>query len=640
MKHFFILLAFLASTFSLQAQYADMDSECSVGKIAAFSRATAQARVSANRGIDTYDIHFYHINLNVSNTSRGLGGDVRFAATVTSTALDTFWFELKDFMTIDSVLINGTKFTNLIRLNDVVRVPLNDVIMQGQNVSCHVFYNGTPPAGGFFSGVSNNNNVTWTLSEPFSAPDWLPCKQDLWDKIDSVWFFATTNAGTKVGSNGLLTNVVTLPNNKVRYEWKTNYKMAFYLIAFAVANYEEYVNYAYPSQLPGDSVYIQHYIYAGSLAQNKVGLDRTPAMLEHYSDKFILYPFHEEKYGHMQANLGGGMEHQTMSTMGGFSQDLTAHELAHMWFGDHVTCATWSDIWLNESWASYLEYIYRETISQTTADSWLASAQSSARNSPTGSVYVPAGASVNRIFSSSLSYKKGASVLHMLRYVMGDSLFFQAAQEYLNVKGDTVSTTNEFKAIFEQVSGMNLQSFFNEWIFGEGFPTYTVRWNQIGQTLFVEVAQSTSGATPSFSIPIPIRFSLAGQGVQNLRVDPTIGVNAFNVTGTIPAITLDPTNIILKGTSTISRNTNLGVSVETLSWSKLKIYPNPNEGRFTVESDRAAVYELRDLQGRLLQNGNISIGSQELSTSALKAGVYLLQLNDGNSSRSERLVIR
>lgn len=640
MKHFFTLLAVLAGTFSLQAQYADMESECSVGKIAAFSRASAQARVSANRGSDTYDIHFYHINLNVSNTSRTLGGDVRFESTITSTALDTFWFELKDFMTIDSVLINGVRRTNIIRLNDVVRVPLTDVIQQGQNISCQVFYGGTPPSGGFFSGVSNSNNVTWTLSEPFSAPDWLPCKQDLWDKIDSVWFFATTNAGTKVGSAGLLTNVVNLPNNKVRYEWKTRYKMAFYLIAFAVANYEEYVNYAYPSRLVGDSVYIQHYIYTGSLAQNKVGLDRTPAMLEHYSDKFILYPFHEEKYGHMQANLGGGMEHQTMSTMGGFSQDLTAHELAHMWFGDHVTCATWSDIWLNEGWASYLEYIYRETISQATADSWMNSAHNSARNAATGSVYVPAGASVNRIFSSNLSYKKGASVLHMLRYVMGDSLFFQASQEYLNLKADTVSTTNEFKAIFEQVSGMNLQSFFDEWIYGEGYPTYNVRWNQIDQTLFVEVTQTTSGNTPAFSIPIPIRFSLAGQGVQNLRVDPTIGVNAFNVTGTIPSIALDPTNIILKGTSTISRNTNLGVSVEALGWSKLKVYPNPNKGRFVVESDRAAKYELRDLRGRLLQNGNIINGTQEIISEGLEAGVYLFQLNDGTTNRTERLVIQ
>ena len=153
-------------------------------------------------------------------------------------------------------------------------------------------------------------------------------------------------------------------------------------------------------------------------------------MVEEFSDLIGLYPFNREKYGHMQANLGGGMEHQTMSTMGGFSQDLTSHELAHQWFGDKVTCATWSDIWLNEGWASYLEYLYRQTISQSTADSWMTSTHNSARGAATGSVYVPAGASVSRIFSSSLTYKKGAAVLHMLRYVMGDSAFLPAPTNF------------------------------------------------------------------------------------------------------------------------------------------------------------------------------------------------------------------
>jgi len=207
------------------------------------------------------------------------------------------------------------------------------------------------------------------------------------------------------------------------------------------------------------------------------------------------------------------------------------------------------------------------------------------------------------------------------------------------VKGGTreaISYTNSTPSAIDD----KLQSFFDEWIYGEGYPTYNVRWNQIDQTLFVEVTQTTSGATPSFSIPIPIRFSLAGQGVQNLRVDPTLGVNSFHVTGTIPAITLDPTNIILKGTSTISRNTNLGVSVENLHWTQLKVYPNPNNGRFVVDSDRDASYQLRDLRGRLLQSGSLITGQQEIATSGLEAGIYLLHFNDGSNSRIERLVIR
>lgn len=638
MKLFLLSLGVFALTFSAHAQLADIENGCSDAKVLAFQRSTPQARVTANRGADQYDIHFYHIDLNVSNTSTTLSGNVRFDARVLSTTLDTFWFELRSFMTVDSVLINGVRLNHL-RVNDVVQVPLADVMQQGQAISCKVFYNGTPASSGFFSGITSSNGVTWTLSEPFSGPDWLPCKQDLWDKIDSSWFFATCNSGLKVGSQGLLTNVVTLPNNKVRYEWKTREKMAFYLIAFAVANYEEYVNWAKPAAMNGDSIFIQHYIYNGTLATNRTGLDRTPKMVEEFSDMFGLYPFHREKYGHMQANLGGGMEHQTMSTMGGFSQDLTSHELAHQWFGDKVTCATWSDIWLNEGWASYLEYLYRQTLSQSTADSWMTATHNSARGATTGSVYVPAGASVGRIFSSSLTYKKGAAVLHMLRYVMGDSAFFAGANEYLRIKGDTVSTTDEFRAIMEQSHGSSLQDFFNEWVYGEGFPNYTVRWNQVDSTLYVRLTQTTSAANPTgFSLKVPLRVSFPGRA-DTLLIDPAQLVNTFAIRGTVGAMALDPQNIILKGNSFITRDNTLGVGVEEYDWSALKIYPNPTEGRIKIAYDAAADYSLRDLQGREIQRGSIVAGESELDLLAVP-GVYLLVINNGKAVKTERLVIR
>jgi aminopeptidase N len=635
MKKLSLLPLFLGFFFTAQAQFHEHN--CADAKAQQLQRSWQNARLSAVPGADTYDIHFYHINLNVSNTSRTLGGNVRFDALVTQLPLDTFWFELRDFMQIDSVLINGVN-RPIIRANHVVRIPLAEPLAVGQNVSCQVFYNGTPPSGGFFSGVSNNNGVTWTLSEPFSAPDWLPCKQDLSDKIDSSWFFATTNAGTKVGSNGLLTQVVTLPNNKVRYEWKTRYKMAFYLIAFAVADYEEYLNYAHPSQMNGDSILIQNYIYTGSLGQNKTGLDRTPDMVEFFSDRFILYPFHEEKYGHMQANLGGGMEHQTMSTMGGFGQDLTAHELGHQWFGDYVTCASWSDIWVNEGWASYTEYLYRQHLSQSSADSWLVSAHNTSRNATTGSVYVPAGASVNRIFNGTLSYKKAGSVLHMLRYVLGDSLFFAGANALLNQKANDVASTEDVKQIFEQVSQQSLTRFFDDWIYGEGFPSYQIEWNQRDSMLYVVVNQTTtSPTTPQFATPLPLRITVNGQQ-QFLRLDPT-QVNVFQINGTMTGILLDPTNIILKGTSSISRNTSLGLSIANLPWPDVKIYPNPVQGELNLELDRNATFELIDAQGRKVFEGEAFIGKQQLILPDLAPGLYVLQLQDGKSRHLSRLVI-
>jgi aminopeptidase N len=622
------------------------------------SRMNANQRISAARGGDQYDIHFYDITLEVSNTATSVNGNVFIEGTVISAGMDTFWFELKDNLTIDSVYVNGIKRNTIIRQNNVVLVPLPATIPQQETVNTRIWYGGVAQQAGFFSGLSTGFsntwgvNVSWTLSEPFSAPDWLPCKQDLWDKIDSINFNGIATNPNKVGSLGLLTSIVPMAGNKTRFEWKTRYPTAFYLIAFAVTNYAEYISYAKPAALAGDSILIQHWVYNATNSSNvsavnfyKNQLDATNDMMDVFSDLFGLYPFWEEKYGHMQSAMGGGMEHQTMSTMGGFGQDLTAHELLHQWFGDYITCATWSDIWLNEGFASYGEYLYRQFgVSQSSADSWMTSAHNSARQ-PTGSVYVPAGSSVNRIFSGNLTYKKGGSVMHMLRWEMeNDSLFFNGLNDYLVAKANDVSTTDELRQILETSSGLTLQPFFEDWVYGEGFPTYNVRWNQIDSTVFVEVNQTTSSpVTPLFRNKVPVRLVIGGT-TRTLRVDPTQGVNRFQVSGNVTAAQLDPSNIILKGTtSSISRNTNLGLSVADLELLSFKLYPNP-AADFAVVETTLEQFELRlmDIQGRELQRLHSEAGKMTLPTTSLQPGIYLVQLFDlnGNASKMERLVVR
>lgn len=656
----FIISSFLLvlGVLSVAAQ-TEHEHDCAYTKSQfAESRMNTNQRISAARGGDQYDIHFYDITLEVSNTATSVNGNVFIEGTVISAGMDTFWFELKDNLTIDSVYVNGIKRNTIIRQNNVVLVPLPATIPQQETVNTRIWYGGVAQQAGFFSGLSTGFsntwgvNVSWTLSEPFSAPDWLPCKQDLWDKIDSINFNGIATNPNKVGSLGLLTSIVPMAGNKTRFEWKTRYPTAFYLIAFAVTNYAEYISYAKPAALAGDSILIQHWVYNATNSSNvsavnfyKNQLDATNDMMDVFSDLFGLYPFWEEKYGHMQSAMGGGMEHQTMSTMGGFGQDLTAHELLHQWFGDYITCATWSDIWLNEGFASYGEYLYRQFgVSQSSADSWMTSAHNSARQ-PTGSVYVPAGSSVNRIFSGNLTYKKGGSVLHMLRWEMeNDSLFFKGINDYLVAKANDVSTTDELRQILETSSGLTLQPFFEDWVYGEGFPTYNVRWNQIDSTVFVEVNQTTSSpVTPLFRNKVPVRLVIGGT-TRTLRVDPTQGVNRFQVSGNVTAAQLDPSNIILKGTtSSISRNTNLGLSVADLEILSFKLYPNP-AADFAVVETTLEQFELRlmDIQGRELQRLQSEAGKMTLPTASLQPGIYLVQLFDlnGNASKMERLVVR
>jgi len=622
----------------------------------------AQRSSALNRGADTYDIHHYHFNLEVTNTSTTVGGDVMFKSVVTSPVMDTFWFELRDFMIVDSVRLNNTTYlpASLSRLNHVVRIPLVSNLDAGMAVTCRVYYRGTPPSSGFFSGVTSAQsptwgvNVTWTLSEPFSAPDWFPCKQDLADKIDSVFFDGTSVSPNKVASTGLLVGVDTLSGNRMKFKWRSRYPMAFYLMAFAVTNYTEHLSWAYPAAMAGDSLLIQHWIYNANnssgtscLNFNRTALNSTGPMIENFSNLFVLYPFSNEKYGHMMAPLGGGMEHQTMSTMGNFGMDLIAHELAHQWFGDMVTCATWNDIWLNEGWASYGEYLHRQyVISQASASDWMTNTHNSARSATTGSVYVPASGitNVNRIFSSSLSYKKGAAVLHMLRNeIDNDSLFFGGVRQYLNAKRHSVATTDEFRQIMEQYTGAPLADFFQDWVYGEGHPTYNVRWNWRDSVLWVQTSQTTSAptVTPVFrnQLPLGLVTSGPGQAPTLIQIEPALGLQRIWIPRQVVSMSLDPNNAILKGTaSSITRLSTLGAGLEEdtgQDW--LQCYPNPSQGPLNVHLALASKLILRDMTGKLVWQGQGEEGWNRLDA-VTAPGTYLLEAVSINGTRLIRRV--
>ncbi len=516
-----------------------------------------------------YDVKYLKLDLAVETGSRFISG-TSLTVVQAMQSLDSFVTEFKNNMIVDSVFINGVKM-NFSRGADHVYIPLSPIITSGSLVNVLFYYKGTASSGAVFTGTvsSNGLNYTATLSESYQAREWFPVKQILRDKIDSADIWITTSATNKAGSNGLLVAVENLPLSKKLYKWKSRYPMNYYMPSFSVGNYMEYLNYAKPAAMAPDSILIQHYIVDDEnyFLSNKTNLDKTPVFIEKFSELFGLYPFKNEKYGHAHASIGGGMEHQTMSTMNSFGSTLIAHELGHQWWGDDVTCASWNHIWLNEGFASYCEYLAIEKLpalfTTTTASAFMQSVHNNVLSSATGSVFVPE-ASVfdeNRIFSSRLSYNKGSAIIHNLRFEMqDDNLFFQTLKNYQQQFKGSVATANDFKAVAEATSGKNFTDFFNQWYYGEGYPTFNVTFIKQGTDSIILIVNETVSApsvTPFFKGLYEFRITSA-QGDTVLKANMTANNQQFKFlyNKTPNGIVVDPNNWVLNATGTI---TNGGV---------------------------------------------------------------------------------
>ncbi len=641
MKWYIVIFYVLFSSLTGMSQTDDLLSpamECSSSKIRNHQKIQ-RSTIKQSPLLNQYDVSFYHLNLQVEDTTTYLSGNVIIKARTMVSSMNTFVFELIDEMIIDSILVNGLK-QSFIHTADEVFVSLSTTPAFHEMIEVNVFYHGLPPAGGFFTGVNIDTNeiwntpVVWTLSEPFNARQWFPVKQVLDDKADSVWVFLTTSSGNKAGSIGLLTNEALLPGNKIRYEWKSSYPIAYYLISYSVAHYQDYSIYAKPENLPGDSLLIQNYIYdaPGCLDHFKAGIDRTVDFMELFSNLYGLYPFYKEKYGHCLAEIKGGMEHQTMTTLNDFGY-IVAHELAHMWFGDNVTCATWSDIWVNEGFATYSDYLAHEKIAGPYwSHHWLDLALNFIISEPDGSVYIPADEitpdNVSRIFSSRLSYYKGAYLLHMIRFDLNnDDLFFQAFKNYQEKYADSVATGIDFLNVLNETTGEDFTPFFQQWYFGEGFPLYDISWSLENGVFTYNSLQSASmpEITPFFDQTYPVKLYFDGGNDTTLNIHHTtqdVNLN-FGFTHSLDSVRIDPDFWMLKKIASINGINSVATK------SKITVSPNPAGSYILISTDFNGpfVTEIMDLTGKKWSSVNSSDHSVKINVADLKTGVYLITVS-------------
>jgi len=642
---FFLLIPSLVVAVGQKNDFSDWKGESLQVKETLYS-----SRAKANNiALDDYDVTFYFLDLEANNTSTTISGNTTIGAVTKVPSLQTLVFELNSGLIVDSVLVNGIKH-DAIAGDDIVIVNLEVPLPFKEYFSVQVFYGGTVISEGFFAGMSTGidptwgKQVTWSLSEPYSALDWFPCKQVLSDKADSVYVFITTDNTLMAGSNGILTGVVSLPGNKVRYEWKTYHPIAYYLISMTIADYQDYSLYAHPEGFP-DSILIQNYIYdhPDYLTQNRPLIDNTKELVELFSSLYVLYPFYDEKYGHCLAPMGGGMEHQTMTTLSDFRFFLVAHELGHSWFGDYVTCATWMDIWINEGFASYSEYLANQyLVSQGEADRWMLNAQERALLEPEGSVYIPFEeiGNVSRIFSGNLSYKKGAALLHMIRFELdNDSLFFKTLESYLDQFGEDVATGLDFRDVLESVSGKDFFDFFEQWYFGKGYPIFEINWSQRGDSVMVRSTQTGSSmTTPLFKTSMEFRFLHDG-GDTLVRVyqDQNIQDFVFLIPYQVQSLMVDPDHWVLKKVSAINHISDIDIGKSQL----FAIWPNPAEKTVYIQfknSNREHIVIISDFSGKIEKAFKTRNDLLELSLDFLPNGVFIVTVEEEGRRSVRKLV--
>ena len=646
-----ILLLFISISLFSVAQ--DQMGSCSARKSTKkWQTKSASLSVAEIAETEKYDVHFYNLDLNMNNISTYLSGSVEIHAKA-KVSLDSALIELFETLIISEVQVNGTN-VNYHRVSNKVSVPVN--ASPNQNFIIKVTYAGNPPTAqtnplggsGLTAGSSPSwgNKVVWSLSEPFSAYEWFAVKQSLTDKADSCAVAITVPDTCKAGSNGILEQVVPLGNGQTRYAWKHRHPIDYYLISVAVAKYVEYNVYANPQGSPSP-VLIQNYIYdnPGTLPNFIDEINETADFLELFATQFGPYPFADEKYGHCMAPIGGGMEHQTMTTQGFFEKTLTAHELAHQWWGNHVTCASWCDIWLNEGFASYSEYLMLAALYPGQQVNHMTQVHQNVMSQTGGSVWVLDSLNESRIFNGRLSYDKGAGIIHSLRYVIqNDSLFFGALQDFQTTFADSTATGLDFKNHVANFCNIDLDSYFEQWYFGEGFPTYQVKYNQVGTDLLLEISHTASmlNVTPTFTNPVTLKLSRQGQSDTLVRFPITSNSEFFilsNYGTLVGTIGIDPSNWLINGNAGVSFDPTLSIKEEGMNKQvALLPYPNPSSDFIQIlEQQELLSYEIYAANGKLMQVGSLAPG-QKIDVRTLKKGSYILLLMNANHTKKTKLI--
>lgn len=603
----------------------------------------------------TFDVKHYHLDLQIAIDSPFIGGNVSSLVLVKTDGLNALKLDLDNAFIIDSTSSNIDSYA---LNNNILYIQFVNTYTTGDFIEFVIYYHGIPPLAGGFKGLryethDSGEPIIASLSTPYLAHTWWPCKDGTTDKADST-FIDITIKDTVISSfpvialsNGVLETVSNSPGYKT-FQWRHRYPIVPYYVMVAISNYTTF------QQIfngPGYSFPMDYYVFESHIADAQMGVQELPAVMQYFTDIFGPYPFPDERYAMTQLGYYGGIENQTNSivnNMGSSWFNVSVHELAHQWFADMITCEDWHHGWLNEGFASYAEALYNEF------DNGFLAYQNYMVNFEYyngGTLYRPDVSNPFSVFQSIL-YDKGAYTLHMLRGVMGDPHFFNALYTYANSATHQYkhATTEEFQAVCENISGLDLSTFFDQWIYDEYYPKY--RYNYISDnasgdiSLTILQSQSSQNWRSLFEMPMDIRFEFSDGSDSTITVqnDAIAQTFQFNFSKIISNVLLDPDHWVLKNV-TFDPTLQIGIT-EFQKNEAINIYPNPGNGIIHIEFQKTngnpINFSLYDVSGKI-QNATVlqvSKNIYHLESNGLSSGTYVLEINTISGSIFRRIQIQ
>jgi aminopeptidase N len=558
-------------------------------------------------------------------------------------------------MDIDSVRMAGVSFTHS---SDTLKVTLNRTYNPGEIATVRISYRHKDANDHAFYATSG---AIFTDCPPEGARKWFPC----WDRPSDK---AQTDITVKIplnarlGSTGYLADS-TVSGDSLRYHWISDQPVSTYLVTLcSKTNWGRNETWWHKPGNPTDSVPIWLYYKSGENISNAQA--KIPLITDCYSEKFGDYPLNKIGFATLTTTFPwGGMENQTMVNLmpGGYSDTyLLAHEHSHQWFGDLITCGTWADIWLNEGFATYCTNLWAEYNSGYTTYKNRVNSEANyyINNNPGWALYEPEWAiqtpSANVLYNQAMSYNKGSCVLHQLRYIIGDSLFFEAMHAYASDTNFMFKNaiTQDFAGVVNQITGQDYQWFFDEWVYSPDHPVYSNIYeiDDLGNgnwkvTLEVEQTQTN---TVFFTMPIEVLITFADGTDTLFTVWNNTNPQTFEFTiGKNPAgLLFDPgREIVLKEATTI-------VSVnekETVTGIELRQNePNPFSTQtaitYCVDQPSSVRIEILNSSGQVLltpihRSHQPGVYRYILSDDTLSPGIYFCRMDAGNFSQTRKMIV-